>query len=334
MASQDDGSVTRWIGDLKAGDDSAAQHLWERYFDRLVRLARARLRAARRAGADRGRGGRGPERLRQLLPRRRRGPFPRLDDRDDLWRLLVVITVRKVLAQVERQRRGSAAAAGWSASRPSSAASGRGRGLDRIVGDEPTPEFAAMVADEYRRLLDRLGDEALRQVLDLRLEGYTQRGDRRTAGLRRADGGAQARADPRGVAAGGIVMDQPEPTDDGRGRPARAVGAGGRGLRPLRGRLAGGAAAADRGLPGEADASRSARRCSASCWRWSWSCAARARRAAGAERVPRRFPDARRGRPRRLRSAPPGPGHADRRRAGRGTPTATCSSACWPCRTT
>ena len=30
MAVQDDGSVTRWIGDLKAGGDSAAQHLWER----------------------------------------------------------------------------------------------------------------------------------------------------------------------------------------------------------------------------------------------------------------------------------------------------------------
>ena len=51
MASQDDGSVTRWIGDLKAGGDSAAQHLWERYFHRLVHLARARLRAARRVGA-------------------------------------------------------------------------------------------------------------------------------------------------------------------------------------------------------------------------------------------------------------------------------------------
>ena len=44
MASRDDGSVTGWIGDLKAGGDSAAQHLWERYFHRLVHLARARLR--------------------------------------------------------------------------------------------------------------------------------------------------------------------------------------------------------------------------------------------------------------------------------------------------
>ncbi len=54
MAPQDDGSVTRWIGDLKAGGDSAAQHLWERYFHRLVNLARA-PGCARRGGPGRSR---------------------------------------------------------------------------------------------------------------------------------------------------------------------------------------------------------------------------------------------------------------------------------------
>ena len=33
-----------------------------------------------------------------------RGQFPKLNDRDDLWRLLVVITVRKVQDQLERAR--------------------------------------------------------------------------------------------------------------------------------------------------------------------------------------------------------------------------------------
>jgi hypothetical protein len=51
MAPRDDGSVTRWIGDLKAGGDSAAQHLWARYFHRLVDLARSRLRSTPLAGA-------------------------------------------------------------------------------------------------------------------------------------------------------------------------------------------------------------------------------------------------------------------------------------------
>jgi DNA-directed RNA polymerase specialized sigma24 family protein len=49
-----------------------------------------------------------------------------------------------------------------------------GGGLDRLAGDEPSPELAAMVIDEYRRLRGGLRTEALRQVLDLRLEGYTR----------------------------------------------------------------------------------------------------------------------------------------------------------------
>ncbi len=35
--------------------------------------------------------------------------------------------------------------------------------LDRLVGPEPTPEFAAMVAEQYRRLRDGLGDDTLRR---------------------------------------------------------------------------------------------------------------------------------------------------------------------------
>jgi len=106
MPDASNGSITRWIADLKAGDLAAAQPLWERYFARMVELARARLSAScrRDAGSDE-------------------------EDEDDI--------------------------------------------LARAVGSEPTPEFAAMVAEEYRRLLDRLGDDVLRKVAILRMEGVT-----------------------------------------------------------------------------------------------------------------------------------------------------------------
>jgi len=35
-----DESVSVWIADLKEGDSAATQKLWERYFQRLVGLAR------------------------------------------------------------------------------------------------------------------------------------------------------------------------------------------------------------------------------------------------------------------------------------------------------
>jgi DNA-directed RNA polymerase specialized sigma24 family protein len=175
MAPQDDGSVTRWIGDLKAGGDSAAQHLWERYFHRLVHLARARLRAARRAGAVEDEEDAALSAFDSFCRGAAAGRLPRLADRDDLWRLLVVITVRKVLAQIQRQgarKRGGGRLLRESALIGVDAA--EGCGLDRLGAQEPTPEMAAVVVDEYRRLRDGLKTEALRQVLDLRLEGYTR----------------------------------------------------------------------------------------------------------------------------------------------------------------
>jgi DNA-directed RNA polymerase specialized sigma24 family protein len=175
MTRANDGSITRWIGDLKAGGDSAAQHLWERYFHRLVHLARARLRATRRSGDIADEEDAALSAFDSFCRGAAGGRFPQLADRDDLWRLLVVITVRKVLGQLHRQgaqKRGGGRLVGESALIGSDAA--EGGGLERIAGDEPGPELAAMVIDEYRRLREGLRTEALRQVLDLRLEGYTR----------------------------------------------------------------------------------------------------------------------------------------------------------------
>ena len=46
MSCGDDGSVTRWLSDLKGGRNASAQPLWERYFTRMVELARLRLRSS------------------------------------------------------------------------------------------------------------------------------------------------------------------------------------------------------------------------------------------------------------------------------------------------
>ena len=46
------GSVTLWLGQLKAGDPAAARRLWESYFSRLVAVARRQLRSVPRAAKD------------------------------------------------------------------------------------------------------------------------------------------------------------------------------------------------------------------------------------------------------------------------------------------
>jgi DNA-directed RNA polymerase specialized sigma24 family protein len=173
MSSDDQGSITRWIADLKAGQDAAVQTLWERYFSRMVELARVRLRSSRHKDAGSDEEDAALSAFDSLCAGLARGRFPQLADRDDLWRLLVVITTRKVQAQARRQlrqKRGGGQV--W----PSSDLGGPGGNDDLLahaVGSEPTPEFAAMVAEEYRLLLERLDDDVLRQVAILRMEGST-----------------------------------------------------------------------------------------------------------------------------------------------------------------
>jgi RNA polymerase sigma factor (sigma-70 family) len=167
------GSVTRWVAALKAGDPAAAQPLWERYHRQLVALARRKLDSSRRRAAD-------EEDVVQnafhsFFQAVARGHFPQLDDRDGLWRLLVVITANKALKQLareQRQKRGGGMGTGRARISLGGPADDEAA-LVQVVGEEPTPEFAAQVAEEYQRLLERLGDETLRRVAVWKMEGLT-----------------------------------------------------------------------------------------------------------------------------------------------------------------
>jgi RNA polymerase sigma factor (sigma-70 family) len=162
------GSVTVWIAHLQAGDAIAAQLLWERYYRRLVGLARHKLLGRPRAAADEEDVAlsafdsfcRGVDQAR----------FLRLADRGDLWQLLVLLAARKaahLIRDEARQRRGGGALVHTSALADEDAR------LAELIGPEPTPEFAAQVAEECRRLLDRLGQDELRAVALAKMEGYT-----------------------------------------------------------------------------------------------------------------------------------------------------------------
>jgi RNA polymerase sigma factor (sigma-70 family) len=159
-------SVTQWIMELHAGDRAAAQKLWEAYYRRLVDLARRRLRALPRAAADEEDVAlsafdsfcRGAE----------QGRFPRLDDRDDLWQVLLVLTRRKAADLIEHEGRGKR---DWR--RREAAAAAERSPLAGLAAPEPDPVFAAQVAEECQRLLDALGDDQLRAIAVRKMEGHT-----------------------------------------------------------------------------------------------------------------------------------------------------------------
>jgi DNA-directed RNA polymerase specialized sigma24 family protein len=153
-------SVSHWLALLKEGDSRAAQELRERYFRRLVGLARLKLQGSPRRAADEE--DVALSAFASFCQGAEQGRFPRLDDRDDLWRLLVVLTARKashLLRGEGQKKRGGGA--------PEDVA------LEEVVGREPTPELAALVADECRHLLGRLGDAGLERVAVAMMEGYS-----------------------------------------------------------------------------------------------------------------------------------------------------------------
>jgi DNA-directed RNA polymerase specialized sigma24 family protein len=159
-----EGSVSRWLEALQAGDDAAAAPLWEHYCDRLVRLARRKLRPAGRRVADEE--DVALSAFHSLCRGARAGRFPALADRDGLWGLLVFITAQKAVdgaAYARRQKRGGGKVRGHSA------LSG---GFDRVLSQSPGPVTLNVWAEEYARLLDRLGDGMLRQVAELKVQGY------------------------------------------------------------------------------------------------------------------------------------------------------------------
>ena len=154
-------SVTHWLGKLKAGDPAAAGPLWDRYFPRLVELARARLRGFPRRAMD-------EEDVAlsafdSFCRDAAAGRLPRLDDRDDLWRVLLLITGQKAVDLVRHE----------TADKRGGKTGAQVFDLEAVAGNEPTPEFAALVGDELRRLLGKLPDADLKTLAVWKMEGYT-----------------------------------------------------------------------------------------------------------------------------------------------------------------
>jgi DNA-directed RNA polymerase specialized sigma24 family protein len=160
-------SITPWLSLLRDGNPEAAQRIWDRYFRRLVRLARKKLLGRRLGVADEE--DVAISAIDSFCRNAREGRFPQLTDRDGLWKLLVVITARKaahLLRDQGRQKRDGrrVQSAGPLDSDEDQAA------IEQLIGNEPSVDFAARVAEEYERLLALLDDDQ-RTIAIAKLEG-------------------------------------------------------------------------------------------------------------------------------------------------------------------
>ena len=167
--------VTEWINQLKAGDGVAAQRLWEEYFQRMVHLAQRKLSHLPRASADEE--DVALSAFKSFCLGAREGRFTQLLDSDNLWPLLMAITLHKSVDLIRgenRQKRGGGVQMGIQESLASGARP-IPVPLSDLISREPSPEFAAEMTEHLDRLLARLGstgDPELPRIAVLKLEGY------------------------------------------------------------------------------------------------------------------------------------------------------------------
>ncbi|MBI5759603.1 MAG: RNA polymerase subunit sigma-70 [Planctomycetales bacterium] len=169
------GSVSRNVAAVKAGDPRALADLWNRYYPALLNKARSRLSDAGIRVAD-------EEDVvaaafDAFYRAASQGHYPDLLDRNALWRVLLTITANKALDLIRSEKcevRGGGRVLGESALGGADSFESDA-GFRNLISEEPTPEFVALVAENFQRRLQVLDDEVLRSVALLKLQGYLSR---------------------------------------------------------------------------------------------------------------------------------------------------------------
>lgn len=160
------GSVTRWIRELKSGNKDALSKLWDRYFPKAKQKARHHFGTDSRTVRD-------EEDIALSVMGALFKDASLLDvtDREDLIRLLLVVTKRKVLSEKRSQKSLS-----------------RGGGKVNIVtdlsdllknfvlnrkGEMASPDSIAVMSEQYQILMNSLPDDFHRDIVKLKLKGKT-----------------------------------------------------------------------------------------------------------------------------------------------------------------
>jgi RNA polymerase sigma factor (sigma-70 family) len=170
------GSVTRLIIDLRSDEatvrELAARLVWGRYFQELLALARSHLSARIRGREDE------QDVLQSMYKsfclRQRRGDFD-LANRDELWKLLVQITLRKARNTANRHLVGKRDVRRDTSGEvvPADSFDEPTALLNQLDIDDPTPAEAALLNEALEQRFQALREPALRLIAQKKLEGYT-----------------------------------------------------------------------------------------------------------------------------------------------------------------
>ena len=165
--------VRVWVSQLKDGDPQAAQQLWNTYFLRMVKVARAKLHGAASRMADEE--DVALSAFKSFCSGTKDGRFPQLHEHEDPWPLLLALTTHKAIDLVRYERRVKRGGSGiQSTASASLQSSPEGRAvLSELIGREPDPQITLQIAEECQHLLDGISDTILRAIALWKMEGFT-----------------------------------------------------------------------------------------------------------------------------------------------------------------
>jgi DNA-directed RNA polymerase specialized sigma24 family protein len=167
-------SITELLQQLRAGDSAAARALWDRYLTRLINLARCRLRGVPKRAFDEE--DVAAPAFDAFLRGVADGRFKKLNNREDLWQVLVMLSERRAIGLVRQERaekRGRGKTRGESVFEQEVCGASAHPGLDQFV--DPDAAEVDQFTLNVRCLLEGLGDDLLRRIAMAKLEGFSNK---------------------------------------------------------------------------------------------------------------------------------------------------------------
>jgi RNA polymerase sigma factor (sigma-70 family) len=170
MNLDDPGQETRALQHFKDGDRGALDDFWPAYYRRLV--DHAANHGFQLTPADGDESDVVVSAFRTFFRRANLGDFPKLDNREDLWMVLMMLVNQKVCDTIRRARRRKRGG-DWGIVRESSLAGDDGTGFEGIGGREFDPFKSAEMRDLMNHLMGQIQDEKSRSIIELKKEGLT-----------------------------------------------------------------------------------------------------------------------------------------------------------------
>ncbi|MDB4370779.1 ECF-type sigma factor [Mariniblastus sp.] len=165
-----DDPVTIWIEQVRQSDDEAIKRVWQHFADGLQEYARGKIHPKTRRVYDE------QDAVQSMFLSLCQGlkadRYPDLQNRDNLWRLMLVMTGRKISKrhrfdrQLKRDNRRLLTDSYFVQN-----SQDRNSPNQYPPAAEPTPELLAEFADTSSALIEALGTDNLKDVALLRIEG-------------------------------------------------------------------------------------------------------------------------------------------------------------------